>query len=179
MTPAETCPRTTPGGTGTVPETQGRSHLMDSRVLGDLFTSATMRAVFTDRAMVQSWLDAEVGLVRAQAELGMVPPEAAGRIAVSADADAFDLDLMGREIEQTAHPLVPLVRPLAEKAGPKWGAYVHYGATTQDITDTGLVLQVREAVEVTERLLRALIRLLAGLAGRYRDLPMVGRTHAQ
>lgn len=162
-----------------MPDTDRRSHLMDSRLLGDLFTSKTMRAVFTDRAMVQSWLDAESALAYAQAQFGIVPEEAAQRIAACADAAKFDLEVMGGEIEQTAHPLVPLIRRLAGAAGPQWGAYVHYGATTQDITDTGLVLQVRDAVRITERLLRDLIRVLADLAARHRDLPMVGRTHAQ
>jgi adenylosuccinate lyase len=138
-----------------------------------------MRAVFTDRAMVQSWLDAEVGLAWAQSELDVVPREAAEQIEVCADAEKFDLDVIGVEIDETAHPLVPLVRRLAEAAGPQWGAYVHYGATTQDITDTGLVLQVRDATEITERLLHDLIHVLADLAERHRDLPMVGRTHAQ
>jgi 3-carboxy-cis,cis-muconate cycloisomerase len=159
--------------------TPPRSHLTDSRVLGGLFASAAMRAVFTDRAMVQSWLDAEAALAGAQADLGVIPQEAAARIAACADADRFDLDAMGEEIERTAHPLVPLVRQLAEEAGPEWGAYVHYGATTQDITDTGLAIQLSRAVEiVTDRLLD-LMRTLAELAERHRDLPMVGRTHAQ
>ncbi|MFE2041452.1 adenylosuccinate lyase [Streptomyces sp. NPDC059477] len=155
------------------------AHLMDSRILGGLFASDAMRAVFSDRAMVQSWLDAEAALAGAQADLGVVPRAAAERIAECAVAERFDLEVIGAEIERTAHPLVPLVRRLAEAAGPEWGAYVHYGATTQDITDTGLALQLHRAVDLVEERLRELMRVLAGLAERHRDLPMVGRTHAQ
>jgi adenylosuccinate lyase len=155
------------------------AQVLDSRVLGRLFTSAEMQAVFTDRAMIQSWLDAEVGLSAAQAELGLIPKTAAAAIAASADAGRFDPDAIGAEIRRTAHPLVPLIRQLGEAAGPGAAAFVHYGATTQDITDTGLALQLRQAMAITERLTAGLTRVLADLAGRYRDLPMIGRTHSQ
>ncbi|TNC21815.1 adenylosuccinate lyase [Amycolatopsis alkalitolerans] len=154
------------------------AHLTDSRALGTLFASPEVRAVFTDQAMIQSWLDAEVGLARAQAGLGLIPVHAADQIAASASAAGFDLGTVAAEIERTAHPLVPVIRVLAERSGAA-GAWVHYGATTQDITDTGLVLQSRAALDLTEEFLRGLIAALTVLAERYRDLPMVGRTHAQ
>jgi 3-carboxy-cis,cis-muconate cycloisomerase len=154
------------------------AHLIDSRVLGSLFVSSSVRDVFSDRAMVQSWLDAEVGLAEAQSEAGVIPPNAAAAIKEAARAGSWELDDLAAEIERTAHPLVPIVRRLAQDSG--WAAgYVHYGATTQDITDTGLVLQCRDALQRTETLLRELTAVLAGLALQYRDLPMVGRTHAQ
>lgn len=162
-----------------VPDTPDPSHLLDSRILRDLFSSEAMRAVFTDRAMVQSWLDAEAALAGAQSDLGIIPAHAAAQIAARADADLFDLDLIGDQIKETAHPLVPLLRALAAQAGPKAGAYVHYGATTQDITDTGLVLQVRDALKLVRSRLYGLMGVLASLAERHRDVPMVGRTHAQ
>ncbi|MET9357258.1 adenylosuccinate lyase [Streptomyces sp. NPDC006617] len=162
-----------------MPDTDDRSHLMDSRILGDLFTSKALRAVFTDRAMVQSWLDAEAALAQAQSDLGIIPAQAASQIADRADAGLYDLRAIGAEIVETAHPLVPLIRALAAKAGPRWGAYVHYGATTQDITDTGLILQVREALKLVRSRLHELMGILTTLARRHRDLPMVGRTHAQ
>jgi adenylosuccinate lyase len=154
------------------------AHLIDSRALGSLFAAPAMREVFTDRAMIQSWLDAEVALVQAQAELGLVPAEAAEEIAVHATARDWDLDALALEIERTAHPLVPVIRVLAERCGEA-GAWVHYGATTQDITDTGLVLQARTALDLVDRSLRGLVDTLSGLAEHHRDLPMVGRTHAQ
>lgn len=154
------------------------AHLIDSRVLNSVFVSPRVRELFTDRAMVQSWLDAEAGLAQAQADLDMIPASAASRIREAADSGDWDLHAISAEIERTSHPLVPVVRVLVERAGEA-GPYVHLGATTQDITDTGLVLQSRAALDETETLLRELIDVLAGLAAQHRDLPMVGRTHAQ
>jgi 3-carboxy-cis,cis-muconate cycloisomerase len=154
------------------------AHLIDSRVLSSVFVCKEVREIFTDRAMVQSWLDAEVALAQAQAELDMIPADAPLTIQQAARSDDWDLDAIATEIERTAHPLVPVVRVLAERSGAA-GAYVHLGATTQDITDTGLVLQCKQALDVTEELVRQMTEVLAGLAERYRDLPMVGRTHAQ
>jgi len=147
-------------------------------VLSSVFVSTEVRDIFTDRAMVQSWLDAEVGLARAQADLEMIPAGAPGRILQAADATDWDLDAISDEISRTSHPLVPVVRVLTERAGEA-GPYVHLGATTQDITDTGLVLQSKRGLEVITRQLEELIDIVASLAQRYRDLPMVGRTHAQ
>jgi 3-carboxy-cis,cis-muconate cycloisomerase len=154
------------------------AHLIDSRVLGSLFASPEVRNVFTDRATVQAWLDAEVALAEAQADLGIVPADAARTIRAAAVSDGWDFDAIALEVERTAHPLVPVIRVLAEHSGEA-GAWVHYGATTQDIVDTGLVLQCRSALDLTEHSLRQLIDTLSGLAEQYRDLPMVGRTHAQ
>jgi adenylosuccinate lyase len=154
------------------------AHLIDSRVLGSLFASPEVRNVFTDRATVQAWLDAEVALAEAQADLGIVPADAARAIRAAAVSDGWDFDAIAVEVERTAHPLVPVIRVLAENSGEA-GAWVHYGATTQDIIDTGLVLQCRRALDLTEHSLRGLIDTLYGLTEQYRDLPMVGRTHAQ
>jgi adenylosuccinate lyase len=156
----------------------GRAHLVDSRILGGLFVSREVREIFSDRAMVQSWLDAEAALAEAQADLGIIPAEAARVIRKHAGAGGWELEPVAAEIERTAHPLVPVIRQLAAACGLA-GAYVHLGATTQDITDTGLVLQARDALAHVEASLRELIDVVAGLARRYRDLPMVGRTHAQ
>lgn len=168
----------TRNGREDVPREAEPAHLIDSRALGSLFASARMKEVFSDRAMIQSWLDAEVALVEAQAECGIAPADAARAIAAAARSEELELDTIAAEIERTAHPLVPVIRVLAERSGQA-GAWVHYGATTQDITDTGLVLQVRSGLALIERELRALAAVLAGLAERHRDLPMVGRTHAQ
>ncbi|MCU1477071.1 MAG: 3-carboxy-cis,cis-muconate cycloisomerase [Subtercola sp.] len=161
-----------------VSDLQDRVHLSNSAVLGGLFFSARMKRIFSDSALVQSWLDAEVGLARGQADVGVIPAAAAEAIAAAAHAVDFDLDEMGREVMATAHPLVPIIREFSKAAGVG-GAYVHLGATTQDITDTGLVLQTKAGLELVDTLLRELIDLLAGLALEHRDLAMVGRTHAQ
>jgi 3-carboxy-cis,cis-muconate cycloisomerase len=159
-------------------ENPSNVHLSNSRVLGGLFASPRMKEVFSDVAMVRSWIDAEVALARSQSEVGVIPANAGDDIAAAADAADFDLDAVGAEVMRTAHPLVPVIRVLSTLAGAS-GAHVHLGATTQDITDTGLVIQVRQAYGLIEEMLRDLIQELAELSVEYRDVPMVGRTHAQ
>src|ERR1700689_5039411 len=86
-------------------------------VLRDLFGTPAMRAIFDSRALVQRWLDAEVALARAEADLGVVPAEAAERIAIEADAKDFDLEALRRGIAESQHPLVPVIRELARRCG--------------------------------------------------------------
>jgi len=147
-------------------------------LLRDLFGTPAMRAVFDSRTLVQGWLDAEVALARAEARVGIVPLAAAERIAAEADAERFDLDALRDGIATSQHPLVPVIRDLARRCG-EYGGYVHWGATTQDIMDTGMVLQIRDAVPLlTADLTRA---LLAGrrLAREHAATPLAGRTHGQ
>jgi 3-carboxy-cis,cis-muconate cycloisomerase len=151
---------------------------LDSDVLRDLYGTAELRAIFDSRALVQSWLDVEVALAEAQAELGVIPVAAARRIAAEADASRFDLAELREGIAASKHPLVPLIRALAERCGDE-GGWVHWGATTQDIVDTALVLQVRSALEPIQRDLGRCGRAAAELADRHRSTPMAGRTHGQ
>ena len=121
------------------------SHITDSRLYGAIFASTQVASVFSDRNRVRKWFDIEAALALAQGELGIIPKAAAEEIARKADADLVDLDAIGREIAATAHPLVPAIRALADLCDGDAGEYVHYGATTQDVMDTGMVLMVREA----------------------------------
>jgi 3-carboxy-cis,cis-muconate cycloisomerase len=121
------------------------SHVIDSRVFRDLYGSAEMRAVFADEAMVTRWLDVEAALARAQGRLGLIPQDAAEAITRCAEGANLDLDGLRRGVESTGHPLVPAIRALQRLAGEA-GKYVHWGATTQDIIDTGFVLQLKDAL---------------------------------
>lgn len=137
-----------------------------------------MRRAFDTLAMVQGWLDAEAALAQAQADVGVIPTAAAQRIAEEARAERYDLAELRAGIAESRHPLVPLIRALGERCG-EHGAYVHWGATTQDIMDTGMVLQVRAALPwLLERVLAAQ-HSCAQLAGRYADAAMPARTHGQ
>ena len=151
----------------------------DSALFRDQFGTEEMRQVFGDRMTVQKWLDVEVALAHAEAELGLIPPEAAGEIARHGDAAEYDLDNLKREMDRTSHPIVPLVRAIEAKCDGDAGQYVHWGATTQDIMDTGQVLQIREAWGVIGEELDILEGQLVELARTYRDTPMAGRTHGQ
>ena len=151
---------------------------LDSELLGDLFGTEEARRAFGDRALIQGWLDAERALALAEAEVGVIPTGAANRIAAEADAAGFDMAALREGITESQHPLVPFVRALTERCGEA-GAYVHWGATTQDITDTGTVLQIRAALAPVERDLRRATSAAAALAARYAATPTAGRTHGQ
>jgi 3-carboxy-cis,cis-muconate cycloisomerase len=153
--------------------------LIDSKVYGGLFTTPAMRAVLSDEARLQRMLDVEAALARAQARLGLIPMAAAQEITAKADASCFDLAKIGRGTELVGYPIVPLVKALSQVCEGDAGRYVHWGATTQDIMDTGLVLQLRDAFALIRRDLAGSEAALVDLARRYRDTPMAGRTHAQ
>jgi 3-carboxy-cis,cis-muconate cycloisomerase len=155
------------------------SHVIDSGFLRDLYGTEELRQIFSDVHQLQCWLDFEAALARAEAGVGLAPPEAADEITRVARADLFDLETIRQGVAETGHPLITIVRELAGLCGGEAGRYVHWGATTQDVTDTGLVLQVKAALPVIERDLQALAAALAGLARRERDTLMPGRTHGQ
>ena len=152
--------------------------VFDSALFRDMFGTAEMRDVFSDKALIQRYIEVEVALARAEARCGVIPAEAAEQIAEQATFDALDLALMQHETEIVGYPILPLVEQLSKTCGDA-GRYVHWGATTQDIMDTAVVLQVRAALKLVERDVQAVRGLLAGLARTYRDTPMAGRTHLQ
>ncbi len=155
------------------------SHITDSIFFKDLYGTDEMRAVFSDEALLQRWLDVEVALARAEAEIGVIPREAAEEIARKGKAALIDTAWMKREIDHTLHPIVPLIRAFKAICDGDAGEYIHWGATTQDIMDTAVVLQLRDAVTIFERRLGEIESVLSGLARRYRDAIMPGRTHGQ
>ena len=138
-----------------------------------------MDEIFSHRHEVQRWLDFEAALARAEARNGVIPPEAADEITAKAEVSNMDLEAMQRDIREAVHPIVPLVRQLADACDGDAGQYVHWGATTQDVLDTGLVLRLREAEALITRDLRQLVERLSSHARAHRDTPMAGRTHFQ
>jgi 3-carboxy-cis,cis-muconate cycloisomerase len=154
--------------------------ILQSRLFGDMFGTASMRAVFDDRAFLGRCAEVEAALARAQARLGIVPSEAAAAItaAASVDPGTLDLERLKRETETVGYPILPLVRQLAERAGEA-GRWLHWGATTQDIMDTAAVLQIRDGLALITADLDRVRHHLADLARRWRDTPMAGRTHLQ
>jgi 3-carboxy-cis,cis-muconate cycloisomerase len=153
--------------------------ILDSAIFADMFGTAAMRAAFDDRAFLSRCAEVEAALARAQAGLGMIPQEAAEAISRAALPPCeFDLARLKTETENVGYPILPLVRQLAERAG-SGGRWLHWGATTQDIMDTAVVLQMRAAFELIDDDLGMIRSHLADLARRFRDTPMAGRTHLQ
>ena len=138
-----------------------------------------VRALFTEAARLQSWLDVEAALAEAQAELGIIPQAAAREIVRKAHLSFLDLDAVRAGLARTGHPIVPLVWELDRACEGDAGGYVHWGATTQNITQTGQLLQVRRAHAIFLRQLAAILRSLADLAETTKDALLPGRTHGQ
>ena len=153
------------------------AHVLDSSIYGDLFGSAEVRRIFSDEHLVELWLRVEVALARAEAAVGLIPAGAAEAIAKAVRPEAISPEALRRETAVVGYPILPLVRAIIRACPGDMGEYVHWGATTQDIMDTALALQLVEVHAVIRRDLRSLVDILQGLAARYRSVPMAGRTH--
>jgi 3-carboxy-cis,cis-muconate cycloisomerase len=155
------------------------AQLLDSPVLGAAFGTPEMRRVFDEETTLQRWLDVEAALARAQAAVGIVPAWAAEEIARRAQLAQLDLERLSAEAARTQHPVVSVLRQLEELCERDAGQYLHWGATTQDITDTAIALALKEAYGLLERQLAVIAASLRSLARAHRDTAMVGRTHGQ
>jgi len=138
-----------------------------------------IRALYALETRWQAWLDVEVALAKAQAELGIIPNEAAEAIARAARLELFDRAGIDEGFARTGHTLVPLVWELARVVGDPHGGWVHWGATTQNITQTGDLLVLRQAHRIFLRLIGEIIAGMADLAERGADMALPGRTHGQ
>lgn len=138
-----------------------------------------IRALFRQENRWQAWLDVEVALAQAQAELGIIPADAAPAIAAAARLETFDRARLHEGFARTGHTIVPLVWELARLTGEPHGGWVHWGATTQNITQTGDLLVMRQAHGIFLGLIRDILTEMASLADRSADMPIAGRTHGQ
>ena len=154
------------------------STVVDSVLFRDSFGTPRMRELFSDYALVQRYIDAEIALAKAEARVGVIPAEAAAVIARESKIERIDFDHMRHETEIVGYPILPLVHQLVAMCGDA-GRFVHWGATTQDIMDTAVALQVRDAIDLIDADIRELRKILAALALKHRDTAMAGRTHLQ
>jgi adenylosuccinate lyase len=154
------------------------SSVFDAVLLKHLWGTDELRAIFSEENRVQKWYDYEAALARAQADLGIIPKAAAAEIAAKARVADVDLEAIAAEIRRIKHPLVPAVRALQALCADGHGEYLHFGPTTQDVLDTGMMLQVREAHAIFLRDLSGIGRELYRLAETHKTTPMAGRTHA-
>lgn len=150
--------------------------VFDMKLLADSWSSAEMRAVFCEENRIQKWLDVEAALAKAQAKLGIIPQNAADEIAKKAHYKYMDMDFIFAEFKKTKHPLVPTVRGLEKACDNGLGEFVHFGVTTQDIIDTGLVLQFKEAMKLIKSELKGIAKALFDLAKEHKNTAMMGRT---
>jgi 3-carboxy-cis,cis-muconate cycloisomerase len=153
--------------------------MIDSPFLQDLYGTDEMRTVFSAESLLQKWLDVEAALAQAEADFGVIPAQAAEEIARQARAERLDSARIKLWVDQTVHPIVPIIRALQAACQSDAGEYIHWGATTQDIMDTATILQIKEALRIFRKRLNELAAALASLARDYHDTLMPGRTHGQ
>lgn len=152
--------------------------VFDSLLFRDMFGTTEMRQVFADTASIERIIDTETALARAQAKVGIIPAEAAETINGRASFAGLDLERLRTETEIVGYPVLPIVTQLAEQCGEA-GGYLHWGATTQDIMDTAVVLQCRQGLDIIAARLDEVRDVLRRLADEHIDTVTAGRTHLQ
>jgi len=153
--------------------------IIDSSIFQGIFTTDAMRRVWSDENRTQKYLDIEAALARVQGRLRLIPQEAADEIVRHCRLEEIDMDRLREQTERIGYPVLGVVSQLNQLCRDRLGEYCHWGATTQDITDTALVLQLREALELVDVELEAIATALAGLARAHRLTPMAGRSNLQ
>jgi 3-carboxy-cis,cis-muconate cycloisomerase len=151
--------------------------IIDSRIFGDIFSTQEMRHVWSDENRTQKYLDIEAALAKVQGRLGLIPQEAADEIVSHCRLDQIDMAKLKQQTERIGYPVLGVVSQLNALCRDKLGEYCHWGATTQDITDTATVLQIREGLAIVERELAAISAALARHAKTHRDTPVIGRSN--
>jgi len=153
--------------------------MSDELPTGARVSDPGIRALYRLENRWQAWLDVEAALARAQEELGIIPEGAATAIGHAAHLELLDRAHIDEGFARTGHTIVPLVWELSRVTGEPYGDWVHWGATTQNITQTGDLLVLRQAHGIFLRLIGEALSALADLAERGAEMPIAGRTHGQ
>ena len=152
---------------------------LDSLIFRDIFSTEAMRRVFSDEQRTAYYLEIEAALARVQGRLGIIPAEAAREIEAKCRIENIDLGKLKQQTERIGYPILGVVQQIVAICADGLGEWCHWGATTQDITDTATVMQIRAALDLVEADMEKIAAALAGLARRYRDTPMAGRSNLQ
>ncbi|MDF1577449.1 MAG: adenylosuccinate lyase family protein [Desulfobulbales bacterium] len=155
------------------------SHPFDFEIQADIFSTREMTAIFDERQRFGRWLEFEAALAASQAELGIIPVEAATEISARAKFENLDPAIVRDGYRQSRNSLIPIINGLREVCRNGHGEFVHHGATTQDVLDTGQILELRDTFRIIYRDLKKLEKSLADLAGTHSATPMIGRSHGQ
>jgi len=153
--------------------------IIDSSIFQGIFTTDAMREVWSDENRTRKYIDIERALAIVQGRLGLIPQEAADEIVSHCHLAQIDMALLRQQTERIGYPILGVVTQINKLCRDKLGEYVHWGATTQDITDTATVLQIREALHLVDAELAAVADALAKLAKEHRLTPMIGRSNLQ
>ena len=153
--------------------------IIDSSIFQGLFTTDAMRQVWSDENRTAKYVEIERALAIVQGRLGIIPKEAAEEIVSHCRIENIDLARLRQQTERIGYPILGVVTQLNQLCRDKLGEYVHWGATTQDITDTATVLQIREALELVDAELAAIAQAMGKLAKEHRLTPVIGRSNLQ
>jgi 3-carboxy-cis,cis-muconate cycloisomerase len=153
--------------------------IIDSTIFQGIFSSDAMREVWSDENRTRKYIDIERALAKVQGRLGLIPQEAADEIISHCHLDQIDMVKLRAQTERIGYPILGVVSQINALCRDKLGEYVHWGATTQDITDTATVLQIREALALVDADLAAISKTMADLARKHRLTPMIGRSNLQ
>src|SRR5688572_4192558 len=149
------------------------SGVFDDALIKHLWSSDELRAIFNDANRVQKWYEFEAALALEQAELGIIPRAAAQEIAAKAKIANVDVEAIAAEIRRIKHPLVPALKAVEKLCKDGAGEYIHFGPTTQDVLDTAVVLQMKEAHSIYLRDMKGIGQALYKLAEAHKATPMV------
>jgi 3-carboxy-cis,cis-muconate cycloisomerase len=144
-----------------------------------MFGDATMAAIFSERASIEAWLQVERALAGAQGRIGVIPTSAATAIESAARVDRINIVALRRAARNVGYPILPLLDQIAKGAPEDVAGFLHWGATTQDIMDTGLALQMTRGINRCGALLIALGDDLAAVLAAHESTLVAARTHGQ
>ena len=153
--------------------------LIDSSIFGNIFGTEAMRRVWSDENRTAKYLEIESALAKVQARLGIIPQKAADEIIRNCRIENIDMEQLRKTTERIGYPVLGVVNQIVERCADGLGEWCHWGATTQDITDTATVLQIREALAIVEQDLATISQSMADIAKKHRDTPMIGRSNLQ
>ncbi|MEN8143252.1 MAG: adenylosuccinate lyase family protein, partial [Thermodesulfobacteriota bacterium] len=155
------------------------THPFDFEIQADVFSTPEIKSVFNEQRRFGRWLEFEAALALTQAELEIIPREAATEIATKADITQLDLDAVRENYQKSRNSLIPIIKALRAACVGSHGEFVHYGATTQDVLDTGQVMELRDTFRIIYRDLKDLESMIAAHARAHLATPMIGRSHGR
>src|SRR5437016_11725980 len=150
--------------------------IVDSRIFGNIFSTDAMRNIWSDESRTAKYLEIEKALALVQGRMGIIPVEASVEIVRNCDIRKIDMEKLRIDTERIGYPILGVVSQLNALCKDRLGEYCHWGATTQDITDTATVLQIREALAIVDDDLTAIAAALGERASEHRDAPIIRRT---
>lgn len=145
----------------------------------ETYTNPLMQEIFSEEFKFQSWLNIEASLAKVQSELGLIPKEASKNISKMAKVKNLDLCKMKEQYKETGFPILPLIKQLTSLCDNESAKWVHWGATTQDIIDTGTVIQMKSGLSILEADLVKIANSILDLSEKHRNTVMAGRTFKQ